>query len=103
MEEDTPAGQEAAPGGAGGGVGELITQTDKNLAMLAKAAGSGGLPPEVAEAFQQASDIFRSAVEAALAGSEGGAPPSAARPEASGMASPETGGKPGARPMTMGG
>ncbi|MES3012622.1 MAG: hypothetical protein V4750_02695 [Pseudomonadota bacterium] len=100
MEEDTSAGQE----GGGADVGQLIAQTDKNLAMLAQAAGSGGLPPEVAQAFQQASEIFRSAVETALAGAEGGAPPpGAVRPEASGMASPESGGKPGARPMSMGG
>src|SRR5688500_1157740 len=101
------AAQETAPAeGAGGDVGRLIVETDKNLAMIAKAAQGGGLPEELAQGFAQLSEQFRSLVDAALSASEGGeAAPDAPQPRAAaeGMAPAEAGGNPRARPMSMGG
>ncbi len=99
MEQGMPAGP--APEAAGGDVGQLLVDTDKNLALLAKAAGGGGMPPELAEGFAQVSEQFRALLDAAMQASEGGAPPPGPKgPQpAQGMASPEAGGNPNAKPM----
>lgn len=105
MDQGLPApGQEPAPEAkAGGDVGQVIVETDKNLAMLAKAAGGGAMPPELAEGFAQVSEMFRSLVEQALQAAEGGAPapqPKASpRPAAQGMAPQAAGGNPNVKPV----
>ncbi len=99
-----PAGA-AAPdqsdeGQGQGGVGAIIVETDKNLAMLAKAA-----PPQYGKQLAQISDAFRSLIDEMMKSIEGGdaggapAPQQAApKPAASRMSSPMAGGNPNARP-----
>lgn len=86
-----PQGPEG--GGAGGGVGQVLVETDKNLAALAKAA-----PPEFADQFAQIAEAFRNLVDEMMQGAEGGGGgPSKPQP-AGGTQSPEAGGNPNARP-----
>lgn len=99
MQEGMPPQAEGPASEGGGSIGDLITATDKNLAILAKAAGSGGLPPEIAQGFAQVSEQFRSLVEAALQADGGGAPQKPGARPAGGTSSPEQAGNPNARPV----
>lgn len=85
MEEGMPAGQ-PAPGGAE----EFAAMAEESLAKLAEAQ------PEKAEAFAQLALQLRELVQG------GGEAPAGPRP-AEGTATPEAGGNPNARPMSMGG
>jgi hypothetical protein len=82
-----------APAPEGGGIEELLAQTDSQLGAVAEAVSPAGLPPEIAEKFMQAQAMFADAI-ASLQG--GGSEPQAEGPQ--GARSPEQGGS-GARPM----
>lgn len=81
-----PAAPEGAGGGTdqeGGGVTEVLVETDANLAGLAKTmAGNPQIPDEVKALFAQASDLYRQGMQALsdVAGG-GGGPGGAATPE----------------------
>lgn len=87
MQEGNPEGQ-AAPGGD---VGELAAAAEASLGALAQAM------PEKGEALAELAVQLRE-----LVAGGGGAGPDP-RPEAQGMSTPEAGGNPKARPMSMGG
>ncbi len=99
-----PQGQPPGPGGpppdqgggdpndddGGGGIGQVIVETDKNLAQLAQAA-----PPEFADKFKAVSDAFRAVVQAVMqkmGGGQGGPPPT------QGPQDPQAAGNPNAKP-----
>jgi hypothetical protein len=98
---DQPQGQAPA-----GDVGQLLVETDKNLAMIAKAAGSADqMPDDLKEGFQQVSDMFRSLLDKALktGGGEEAAEGESGPQPMQGTGTPEAGGNPNARPVSMGG
>lgn len=97
MAEEAPAPQ----GGAGGGVTEVLVETDANLAAVAKqVARNEQIPDEVKGLFAQASELYRQGLQALTDVAGGGAQ---AAPGGPGAVAPEAGGNPGAVPMTPAG
>lgn len=88
-----PPQDQSAAGGSD--VGRVIVETDRALSALAQSA-----PPEFADRLGEISQAFRAVVDDMMGAMEGGGGPQKAGPRpARGMASPEQGGNPNARPM----
>lgn len=99
MAEEAPAPQ--GGGAGGGGVTEVLVETDANLAAVAKQmAKNQQIPDEVKALFAQASEAYRQGLQALSEVAGGGAEPAPGGP---GAVAPEAGGNPGAVPMTPAG